>query len=196
MNTERIFNSNTIEKLFIDEYVKKGVKRLWEDNASNFIQKLREIKKNLTTDAEIAVKDATDSGTLLVDVSLTFNIPSTAPVYDVLNKIVSEGSSLLHVSRGWSEVCVKSTNCYADESSISNRFKEVFKLITKASSEIRKQGFVSDSDDIKMLVQYVSSHISHGTMYDTPIGKDGHECKDTKYKPYMYYDVSVSNSKS
>jgi len=191
MNTERIFNSNTIEKLFIDEYVKKGVKRLWEDNASNFIQKLREIKKNLTKDAEIAVKDASDSGTLLVDVSVTFNIPSTAPVYEVINRIVSEDGFLLCVSRGWSEVCVKSTNCPAYKSAISKRFKEIFKLITKVSSEIRKQGFVSDSDDIKMLVQFVSSFISHGTMYDTPIGKEGNECKDTKYEPYSYYNLEI-----
>lgn len=188
MEFNNVFDLKEIKSLFIKEYVDNGVRRmLGVFSASSFIQRLNE----MTEDAEFVFKHAIKSENLSVDVSITINIPSTAPVYETFNKVVSDSGSTLHVSRGWMEICIKSKNCPPYKSDISKRLEEIFDLTLQVSSEIKELCFLSESDSIKSLVQCISSYTAIGTMCNIPIGIDGYECKDTKYEPYSYYNLEI-----
>jgi hypothetical protein len=191
MEFNNVFDLKEIKSLFIKEYVANGVKRMWEDNASSFIQKLKETKNSLTEDAEFVFKHAIKSENFSVDVSVAINIPSTAPVYETFNKVVADSGSTLHVSGGWVEIYIKSKNCPPYKSDISKRLEEIFDLTLQVSSEVKELGFISESDSIKSLAQCMSSHTDNGTMCNIPIGTDGYECKDTKYEPYSYYNLEI-----
>ena len=191
MEVNNVFDLKEIKSLFIKEYVANGARRMWEDNASSFIQKLKETQNSLTEDAEFVFKHAVDSENLSVDVSITINIPSTAPVYETFNKVVADSGSTLHVSMGWMEICIKSKNCPPYKSDISKRLEEIFDLTLQVSSEIKELCFLSESDSIKSLAQCISSYTAIGTMCNIPIGIDGYECKDTKYEPYSYYNLEI-----
>ena len=99
MEVNSAFDLKEIKSIFIKEYVDNGVRRMWEDNASSFIQKLKETRHMLTEDAEFVFKHAVKNENLSVDVSITINIPSTAPVYETFNKVVADSGSTLHVSK-------------------------------------------------------------------------------------------------
>ena len=191
MEVNSAFDLKEIKSIFIKEYVDNGVRRMWEDNASSFIQKLKETRHMLTEDAEFVFKHAIKSENLSVDVSVAINIPSTAPVYEVFNKVVADSGSTLHVSRWWTEICIKSKNCPPYKHDISKRLRDIFDLTLQVSSDIKELGFISESDSIKNLVQCISSHTDNGTMCNILIGTDGHECKDTKYEPYSYYNLEI-----
>ena len=188
MEVNSAFDLKEIKSIFIKEYVDNGVRRmLGVFSASSFIQRLNE----LTEDAEFAFKHAIKSENLSVDVSVAINIPSTAPVYEVFNKVVADSGSTLHVSRGWMEICIKSKNCPPYKLDIIKRLEEIFDLILQVSSEVKELCFLSESDSIKSLVQCISSYTAIGTMCNIPIGTDGYECKDTKYEPYSYYNLEI-----
>ena len=188
MEFNNVFDLKEIKSLFIKEYVDNGVRRmLGVFSASSFIQRLNE----LTEDAEFVFKHAIKSENLSVDVSVAINIPSTAPVYEVFNKVVADSGSTLHVSRGWMEICIKSKNCPPYKLDIIKRLEEIFDLILQVSSEVKELCFLSESDSIKSLVQCISSYTAIGTMCNIPIGIDGYECKDTKYEPYSYYNLEI-----
>ena len=188
MEVNNVFDLKEIKSLFIKEYVDNGVRRmLGVFSASSFIQRLNE----LTEDAEFVFKHAIKSENLSVDVSVAINIPSTAPVYEVFNKVVADSGSTLHVSRGWMEICIKSKNCPPYKLDIIKRLEEIFDLILQVSSEVKELCFLSESDSIKSLVQCISSYTAIGTMCNIPIGIDGYECKDTKYEPYSYYNLEI-----
>lgn len=188
MEVNSAFDLKEIKSIFIKEYVDNGVRRmLGVFSASSFIQRLNE----LTEDAEFVFKHAIKSENLSVDVSVAINIPSTAPVYEVFNKVVADSGSTLHVSRGWMEICIKSKNCPPYKLDIIKRLEEIFDLILQVSSEVKELCFLSESDSIKSLVQCISSYTAIGTMCNIPIGIDGYECKDTKYEPYSYYNLEI-----
>ena len=189
MEVNSAFDLKEIKSIFIKEYVDNGVRRmLGVFSASSFIQRLNE----LTEDAEFVFKHAIKSENLSVDVSVAINIPSTAPVYEVFNKVVADSGSTLHVSRGWMEICIKSKNCPPYKLDIIKRLEEIFDLILQVSSEVKELCFLSESDSIKSLVQCISSYTAIGTMCNIPIGIDGYECKDTKYEPYSYYNLEIN----
>ena len=192
MEVNSAFDLKEIKSIFIKEYVDNGVRRmLGVFSASSFIQRLNETRHMLTEDAEFVFKHAVKNENLSVDVSITINIPSTAPVYEVFNKVVADSGSTLHVSRGWMEICIKSKNCPPYKLDIIKRLEEIFDLTLQVSSEIKELGFLSESDSIKSLAQCISSHTDNGTMCNIPIGTDGYECKDTKYEPYSYYNLEI-----